>query len=190
MAALREHGAGDDAAGTPATAPTRSVCMHAAGDDRGGQTTGSMVSELRADGAVHWVTGTAAPCLSLFKPAFLDLPLPDHGPAPRDRDDPASLWWRHERLHRGALRRDFAAVLARIAPERDRLEAEFRAAIAGVRDADAAARARVVAACWATADAAEARWTAELPAPHRGAPPADYAAVWGRFDDLAAFSPG
>jgi dipeptidase len=182
MAALREHGSAN-AGWTPATAATRSVCMHAAGEDRGGQTTGSMVSELRAGTQVHWVTGTAAPCLSVFKPVFLDLPLPAHGPPPRGEDDPATLWWRHERLHRAALRGDYAAALAQIAPERDRLEAEFREAVAGVRDADRAARAAVVETCWRHAEAAEARW---LSAPSRaGSPPAAYVETWGAFDRLA-----
>jgi len=31
-----------------------------------------MVSEIHRGAAVHWVTGTAAACLSIFKPVFMD----------------------------------------------------------------------------------------------------------------------
>ena len=72
--------------------------MHAAEGERGGQTVNSLVSELRGERAVHWVTGTAAPCSSIFKPVFADAPPPAHGPRPTDHFDPRVLWWRHERL--------------------------------------------------------------------------------------------
>jgi hypothetical protein len=41
---------------------------------------------------------------------------------PSDRFDPEVAWWRHERLHRLALR-DLPASLARFSAERDRVEA-------------------------------------------------------------------
>ncbi len=66
------------------------VCMHAGfGPVRGSQTTGSWISELPAAGgapATHWVTGTAAPCLSVRVPVWFDAVeaagLPDRGPVP------------------------------------------------------------------------------------------------------------
>lgn len=76
-------------------------------------------------GARHWVTATAAPCLSLYKPVAVDDPL-DLGPPPRDRDDGRSLWWRHERLHRRVI--GDAAQCAAIAAERDAVEATWLAA--------------------------------------------------------------
>ena len=48
---------------------------------------GSMVSEVSQRGAVCWVTATAAPCISIFKPVMLDVPLPPQGAAPTDRFD-------------------------------------------------------------------------------------------------------
>jgi secernin len=166
MAVLRDHGAAaeSDPDWHPQNAATRTVCMHAAEGERGGQTVGSLVSELRPAGAVHWVTGTAAPCLSIFKPVLPGTALPPHGPRPTDRFDPETLWWRHERLHRAMLG-DFAIQLAAIRDERDALEAEFGARIAGVLDGgDAAARTEAVAACWRDAWATEDRWYAELDA--------------------------
>ena len=77
-----------------------------------------MVSELRADGAVHWVTASSAPCLSIFKPVILAAGLPDQGSAPSDRYDASTRWWRHEVGHRAALG-DYPARIAAFAPVRD-----------------------------------------------------------------------
>jgi dipeptidase len=184
MAILRDHGAAaeTDPDWHPQHATTRTVCMHAADGERGGQTVNSLVSELHSSGAVHWVTGTAAPCLSVFKPVLLDAPLPIHGPRPIDRFDPRTLWWRHERLHRAMLG-DFAIQLAAIRDERDALEADFRARIASALDGDMADRAQAVAACWQDAQAAEDRWMAEIDA----VPPGDaaYRASWLDMNRLA-----
>ena len=62
----------------------------------------SWVAELSPGSMRHWVTATAAPCTSLFKPVRVDDPL-DLGPNPTDTFDPRTLWWRHERLHRRAV---------------------------------------------------------------------------------------
>jgi dipeptidase len=107
MSTLRTH-QGD---GIPGWSPGRGitgadVCMHAGwGPVRGSQTAGSMVSVLSKYAApVHWVTGTAAPCTSLFKPVWLDAGMPDTGMSPKGEYDDAALYWRHEALHRAILR--------------------------------------------------------------------------------------
>jgi dipeptidase len=164
MAALRDHGeaAKADLAWSPADTVGRTLCMHAAEGARRSQTVGSMVSELREGRVVHWVTGTSAPCLSIFKPVLPEAGLPAHGPRPSDHADPESLWWRHERLHRAALA-DYAAFAAEIAPERDALEASFIARINDLAPDSGPARARAaVEACWREADALEARWAQRL----------------------------
>jgi len=76
-------------------------CMHAGGILASSQSTASWVAELKPGGCAHWATGTAAPCISLFKPVRVDSPL-DIPPARDEADE--SLWWRHERLHRRVLR--------------------------------------------------------------------------------------
>jgi dipeptidase len=82
------------------------ICAHAAnGLTRNAtQTTGSLVAQLQPGRSTLWVTGTAAPCTAIFKPVWFDgAVLPDIGPPPGERFDPASLWWFHEQYHRRLL---------------------------------------------------------------------------------------
>lgn len=145
---------------TPAASSNGSICMHY-GDDliRGSQTTGSLVAHLRDDGsATLWLTGTSAPCLSLFKPFYLDAPLPDLGSAPEGRYDPAAAWWQGERLHRAVIL-DYAARYPLFAADRDVLEASFLAGEATLRGASPAERAAFSAQCATRSATALAEWT-------------------------------
>jgi dipeptidase len=126
MRALRNHGDGPEPRYHLLNGAMAAPCMHAGGLLAASQTTASWVAELRPDAVRHWVTGTAAPCVSLFKPVRVDDPL-DLGPTPTDRADPRSLWWRHERLHRQVLR-DPVRLRPLFAAERDSIEARWRAA--------------------------------------------------------------
>lgn len=186
MAILRDHGAAAD--WTPANTVGRTICMHAAEGPRRSQSVASMISEVRQGRTVHWLTGTSAPCLSVFKPVLFEAGLPPVGPAPSDRADEESLWWRHERLHRAALK-DHAAAHALIAQERDALEAGFGARIdeALAQGADRLTLRRLVADCWREAEAAEGRWTAALQAPAKGANRASYSRSWARLNRVAGF---
>jgi len=122
---LRDHGPGND---VPAyhwsNGGMAAPCMHAGGLLAASQTTASWVSELAADGARHWVTATAAPCTSLFKPVRVEEPL-DLGPPPGDTCD-GSFWWRHEAFHREVLK-DPQSLYPLFAPERDATEAAWLA---------------------------------------------------------------
>lgn len=179
MGLLRDHG---EAPGwSPANTVGRTICMHAAEGARRSQSVASMVSEIRPGRTVHWVTGTSAPCLSIFKPVVLGLPLPDHGPAPTDAYDAESLWWRHERLHRAMLA-DHAAGHALIAEERDALESDFQQRLDQAADADLPG---VIAACWRDADAAEARWAQAHRPPRRTANRPGYGRSWARLNQVA-----
>ncbi len=93
--------------------------MHAGGVATGSQTTASLVAHLGAGGRA-WATGTSAPCTSVFKPVSVGTPI-DLGPAPTDRFDNESLWWRHERFHRRVMK-DPAAAFASFWSERNGLE--------------------------------------------------------------------
>ena len=175
MAILRDHGEAAD--WSPENTAGRTICMHAAQGPRRSQSVASMVSEVGADRAVHWVTATSAPCTSLFKPVLVETGAPPVGPAPSDTYDEQSLWWRHERLHR-ALLADHAAGMALIAAERDALEAGFRARIDGADDLKAA-----VADCWREAGEAEARWAQALQPARPGG--SAYARSWARLNGVA-----
>jgi len=68
------------------------------------QTTGSYVASLSKDFQVHWLTGTSAPCISVFKPFFFETPEPlQKLKNPALTYDNISLWWKHEKLHRFAI---------------------------------------------------------------------------------------
>jgi dipeptidase len=125
MSALRAHEHGPVPTYRLLNGGMSAPCMHAGGVLASSQTTASWVAELRPDGVQHWVTATSAPCVSLFKPVRIETPL-DLGPQPTDRADDRSLWWRHERLHRRAMR-DPAQLLPLVARERDAVEARWLA---------------------------------------------------------------
>jgi secernin len=185
MSILRDHGAAADGdpAWTPAQTVGRTICMHAGEGLRRSQSVGSMVSDWVNGHAVHWVTASSAPCLSLFKPVLFETGLPDQGAAPTDRTDPASRWWRHERLHRAALDR-YPDALTAFAAKRDELEAVFRARVHQALTAQVSTPALtgIVRACWEEADAAEAELLGDPPVrPPRGA----FAQSWGRLNKVA-----
>ncbi|HEX9188961.1 MAG TPA: hypothetical protein VGB87_17915, partial [Vicinamibacteria bacterium] len=121
-------------------------CAHAGGLVAAAQTTASWVSELRPGRVRHFATGTAAPCTGIFKPVDVAAPL-ELGPPATDRHDPASLWWRHEQLHRRVLR-DPAALLPILA-ERDAVEARWLAS--PPLSSDAFAEADRLLAAWTEA---------------------------------------
>lgn len=101
------------------------VCAHAGfGPVRATGTNGSMVSHLAPDVQTHFMTATAAPCASLFKPVWLGANLPDTGPVPQGDYDATTLFWRHEALHRTILR-DYATRIAMIRDEQATMEKHF-----------------------------------------------------------------
>ena len=101
MDVLRDH---DSADGLPRYSRMNGAmsgpCMHAGGWLAASQTVASMVSELTTSGQQHWATGTAAPCLSVFRPVSLQQPR-DVGIPTGKPDD--SLWWSFETVHRALL---------------------------------------------------------------------------------------
>jgi secernin len=144
MRALRDHGDGAEPRYRLLNGGMAATCMHAGGLVAASQTTASWVSDLRPDAVQHWVTGTAAPCTGLFKPVRVGQAL-DLGPAPTDRADPATLWWRHERLHRKVMR-DPARLGPLFEAERNAVERRWRT------------HAPEPAAAFAEADRLLARW--------------------------------
>lgn len=119
LAALRCHDGREPWAGWRLTAP----CAHASWQPTrtSGQTVGSLLGRLHKEGSNHWMTGTSAPCLSVFKPIVLRGAPVDVGPSPGSRFDGESLFWRHERLHRRILL-DRAKLPPEVERERRNLE--------------------------------------------------------------------
>jgi secernin len=100
MNSLRRH---QDENTAPAKGSNADVCMHAAGLIRRSQTCGSMVSRLDNYNALHFFTGTSAPCLSVFKPVSFDLDM-DFSVLNADENTvDGSLWQKHEHAHRRLL---------------------------------------------------------------------------------------
>jgi dipeptidase len=134
FAALRDHAGMKPIAGWRMKMP----CAHASWQRQrqSGQTTGSMVSCLRPDGSIHFLTGTSSPCLSLFKPVLLGGDMISTGPPPGESYDGESLFWRHERLHRLVLG-DYAARRALFEVARVEAQAKvFEAAEEAMRSND------------------------------------------------------
>jgi secernin len=182
ISSLRDHGKNPPERGITGC----TVCMHAGfGPIRGSQTTGSMVSSLHRDHPTHFFTGTAAPCTGIFKPLWVDATLPDMGPVPSGTYDDASLYWRHEVLHRKMLR-DFSASLKSYQSERDELESEF--VEEGLKNATESpeTRALVSERCFTEADKAEKKWLetiSEKEAPRKL--PLLYRTAWKGFNKKA-----
>jgi dipeptidase len=68
-----------------------------------GQTAGSMVSKLTGDSSIHWVTGTALPCKSLFKPVWIESGLPEMCESENGHYDEKNTWWLQETLNRALV---------------------------------------------------------------------------------------
>lgn len=114
FAALRDHGADPSPTWSRVNGALSAPCAHAGGRVTSTQTTSSWVADLRGE-PLHWATATSAPCTSLFKPIRVGQPHLGGGGADAsasNRFDPAVGWWRHELVHRLALR-DHAASVAR-----------------------------------------------------------------------------
>jgi secernin len=148
-AALRDHGPHAGPRWSRVNGALAAPCAHAGGLLTTTQSTASWVADLRA-APRHWVTATSAPCTSLAKPVRVDEPVAvDPEPMPTNRYDASYRWWRHERLHRLALR-DVPAALAAYGAERDQVEKDWFHDPPGSE------------AAFAEADALEEKWLREL----------------------------
>lgn len=167
--------------------PTR-ICMHAAPhENRLWQATGALISDTRPDGnAMAWVTGTSGNDVSLFKPAFFGVDLPDLGPMPRESYTPGAYWWRHEFLHRRAMA-DYANVVPEIRSAFEALEDRFIADSETVRYGSAKEKQAFVEDCWAQGDAARDGWIAKLEKRNYTIESPAYRGMWDKFNKAASF---
>ncbi len=124
------------------------VCMHqSSGPVRISQTTGSMISHIQGRNITHWLTGTAAPCTSIYKPVWLESGLPEKGVEPTGIYDHNALFWKHEDLHRLILN-DYANRIKYFQPFRDKLEAEFMDGAKTINKSSQEERKAFSQECW------------------------------------------
>jgi dipeptidase len=165
--------------------PTR-ICMHAAPYDfRLWQATGALIADTRGDDVMAWVTATSGTDLSIFKPAFFGIDLPDLGPMPREYFTPGAYWWKHEFLHRRAMA-DYDQLMPEIRGAFEKLEDEFFRDSETVRRGGLREKADFTADCWRRADAVRDQWIAKLEAKNYFIENAAYRAMWDGFNRAAS----
>ena len=144
FAILRDHGNASPDSFCPDRGLIQSqICNHAGwGPVRISQTTGSLVSRLVPDFSTHFITGTAAPCTSLFKPIWVDTPMVQDKLPAGEAFDSKSLFWEHEMLHRLVLK-DYQKSMQFITPRRDKLEAALLKQALSARKSDLTERQSV-----------------------------------------------
>lgn len=101
MKLMRSHYNEDNYA--PVKGSMRDICMHAGGLTRPIQTANSMIAILYEKIPIILTTATSSPCISMYKPVYIESGLPNLGPAPTDKYNPQAYWWIHEKLHRKLL---------------------------------------------------------------------------------------
>jgi secernin len=163
MSTLREHNTNDSQKWQPDDGISGAdVCMHAGwGPIRGSQTTGSLVSHLGKELITHWVTGTSAPCSSVFKPLWIDSGLPEMGSSPRGTFDHSSMFWKHEELHREILK-DYQNRISVLSAERGQFEDSVVADVAGLRDSSSELRLSLSNSSLRKAEQLEENWLKKI----------------------------
>jgi hypothetical protein len=87
----------------------------------------------------------------------VDAPITDFDPQPTGTYDEATLFWRHEALHRTILR-DFQNRLSLIQPEQTELETKFVQGAMSLAEASPEERAAFASQCFTEADQALTHW--------------------------------
>lgn len=119
---MRSHTLGENF--TPAKGSMRDICMHAGGLARPSQTAASYVGQLFEEVPIHWFTATSTPCISVYKPVFMEAGLPDLKLTPDRFYDSNSVWWLHEKLSRRVLG-SFKHYFPKICEQIESLEARL-----------------------------------------------------------------
>jgi len=159
MGILRTHKTNQNGKYSPGRGITGAeVCMHAGwGPIRTSQSTGSMVSKIGKTGVVHWLTGTAAPCISIFKPIWIDSGIPEIVKSPEALFDESVMFWRHEKLHREILK-DYSTRIEYLRLEQGRVEDEFLAIVEKNNDSSLEKRKIISQELFAKAIETEDTW--------------------------------
>jgi dipeptidase len=190
MTTLRDHGEKAEASFQPERGIfDYTICAHAGfGPVRATQTTGSLVAYLHPEHPVYFVTGSAAPCTSIFKPVWVDSGVPDTGPKPEGTFNPATLFWQHEQLHRATLA-DYERLIGFYRQERDEMERRFVQEALELADAPKGERAAFSARCFAQANAAACEWLRRVTqAAGESRSRGLYGSAWRQFNQQAKLS--
>ena len=179
----------------PAWSPDRmitgtDVCMHAGwGPIRGDQTTGSMVSVLRKDvEPEHWVTATSTPCVSLFKPVWMDTGVPDTGSPPMGEYDATALYWRHEALQR-EISRDYQVRIKVVQDDQKKFESDLIEQVQKAIGAQPETRRAISEVAFQKGDEMENKWyKAVKNQPVNRKNRLLYQMAWKQFDKQAKMS--
>ena len=165
--------------------PTR-ICMHAAPyENRFWQATGALIADTRGDDVMAWVTGTSGTDVSIFKPAFFGVDLPDLGPMPRESYTPEAYWWKHEFLHRRAVA-DYKSLMPKIRGDFEAIEDRFFRDSEAARKGGVKEKAAFMKDCWREADEARDRWIAKLEARNYFIQNPAYRSMWDQFNRAAS----
>ena len=181
---LRYTGEGDDEP-VMGEFPTR-VCMHAAPlENRFWQATGALIASTRGDDVMAWGTGTSGNDVSIFKPAFFGVDLPDFRPMPREFYSRDTYWWRHELLHRRAMA-GYKTLMPEIRADFEKLEEGFFSDSEIVRKAGTHEKFQFVADSRHRAGTARDRWIAKLEKRNDFISNGPYRKMWDRFNRAAS----
>ena len=182
---LRQHPAGyDPAEGEVCT----NICMHAGPHlNRFWQACGAMIMETTESGSMAWVTATSGTCLSVFKPVYFGVTLPDMGPLPGETFTEGSLWWQHEKLHRRAMA-DFHAAGPEIRASFEMLEDGWFGEGISLVKSGAAEKSEFMRHCWHKAEALTASWIRQLERRNTTFQNEGLRDMWQRFNAAASMS--
>lgn len=176
---LRNHGESHHIPTDSLTANT--VCMHAGfGPIRINQTTGSMVAEMTEDAIQIWITGSSAPCLSVFQPiSFQDFK--DDTTISSEAD-----WRKRELFHRQAL---FCPkkTIQLFMNQRDEMEAGFFSALIQREDPTASQGKRLSENCNQKKDEFLETWTNIVHSEKAGKGMFLFRKAWNRFNREGKF---
>ncbi len=180
---LRQHPAGyDPAEGEVCT----NICMHAGPHpNRFWQACGAMIMETTEAGSMAWVTATSGTCLSVFKPIYFGVALPDMGPLPVETFTERSLWWQHEKLHRRAMA-DFHATMPAIRASFEQLEDDWFSEGISLVNSGAAEKSEFMRHCWQRASSVTDNWIEKLERRHMTFQHDGLRDMWQRFNAAAS----
>jgi secernin len=167
----------------------RNICVHAGAPQyRQWQAVGAMVAEMGPDGTIGWFTGTSGTCVSIFKPVFTGVELPDLGPLPTEQFNPATLWWKHELLHRRAMT-DFRHFVPEIRKDFDVLENEFLSAAPSVMKGTSREKKEFTDYSFKKAEEATEAWIDRICSQgNLTFDDAEYRAMWHKYNSMAGLA--